>query len=150
MNKVILCGRLTKKPEVRVSQSNTTIARYTIAVDRRGKDQGTDFIQCVVFDKGADFADKYLDKGTKVIVTGRIQTGSYTDKDGKKVYTTDIIVEDQEFAESKRFAEENGTARMSDEEKEERRREKSGYGKPSTDDFMVIPDNLDDDELPFN
>lgn len=108
MNLVGLCGRLTKDPEMRVSgDGNTKIARYTLAVDRQGKDRGADFINCVVFGKGAEFADKYLHKGTKIIVTGRIQTGSYTNRDGQKVYTTDVIVNEQEFAESRQNAPES-------------------------------------------
>lgn len=109
MNKVILMGRLTKDPDVRYTQgdNSTAIARYTLAVDRRfaRKDQQdaqtADFIGIVAFGKAGEFAEKYLKKGTKVIVTGRIQTGSYTNKDGQKVYTTDVIAEDQEFCESK-------------------------------------------------
>ena len=103
MNKVILMGRLTKDTDIKTSGENK-IARYTMAVDRRfAKDgeQSADFINIVVFGKGAEFAEKYLKKGTKVVVTGRIQTGSYTNKDGQKVYTTDVIAEEQEFAESK-------------------------------------------------
>ena len=105
MNKVILMGRLTRDPEVRYSQGEqaTAIARYTLAVDRRFKrdgDQTADFIGCVAFGKLGEFAEKYLRKGTKVVVTGRIQTGSYTNKDGQKVYTTDVVVEECEFAES--------------------------------------------------
>ena len=110
MNKVILMGRLTRDPEVRYSQgeSATAIARYTLAVDRRfnrnNDENSADFIGCVAFGRSAEFAEKYLRKGTKVVVTGRIQTGSYTNKDGVKVYTTDVVVEDQEFAESKNAA----------------------------------------------
>ena len=109
MNKVILMGRLTRDPEVRYSQgeNSTAIARYTLAVDRRFKrdgDQPADFIGCVAFGKLGEFAEKYLRKGTKVVVTGRIQTGSYTNKDGQKVYTTDVVVEECEFAESKNAA----------------------------------------------
>ena len=103
MNKVILMGRLTRDPEMR-GDGTSLVARYTLAVDRRFKKEGqadADFINCVCFGKSAEFAEKYLKKGTKVVVTGRIQTGSYTDKDNKKVYTTDVIVEEQEFAESK-------------------------------------------------
>lgn len=104
MNKVILMGRLTKDPDMRGEGTNL-VARYSLAVDRRFKDNDgnyqTDFINIVVFGKGAEFAEKYLKKGIKVVVTGRIQTGSYTNKDGQKVYTTDVIAEDQEFAESK-------------------------------------------------
>ena len=105
MNKVILMGRLTKDPDVRYSQGEnaTAIARYSIAVDRRFKKEGeqtADFIGCVAFGKLGEFAEKYLRKGTKVVVTGRIQTGSYTNKDGQKVYTTDVVVEECEFAEA--------------------------------------------------
>lgn len=101
MNKWVGMGRLTKDPEIRTG--NTQVARYTLAVDRRfsNSEEKTDFINIVAFGKSAEFAEKYLKKGIKIIVTGRIQTGSYTDKDGKKVYTTDIVVEEQEFAESK-------------------------------------------------
>ena len=110
MNKVILMGRLTRDPNVRYSPRNNSqeemaIARYTLAVDRRGaKDgqQSADFISCVAFGRDGEFAEKYLKQGTKVVVTGRIQTGSYTNRDGQKVYTTDVIVEEQEFAESKK------------------------------------------------
>ncbi len=108
MNKVILMGRLTRDPDVRYSQgeSSMAIARYTLAVDRRGRrdnqdGQTADFINCVAFGRSGEFAEKYLKKGTKICVTGRIQTGSYTNKDGVKVYTTEVVVEDQEFAESK-------------------------------------------------
>lgn len=112
MNNVNLMGRLTRDPEIRVSQNGenqTTIARYTLAVDRRfarsNSDQQTaDFISCVAFGKSAEFAEKYLKQGTKIAVRGRIQTGSYTNKDGQKVYTTDVVVEEQEFAESKKDA----------------------------------------------
>ena len=105
MNKVISMGRLTRDPEVRYSQGEQAmaVARYTLAVDRRGRNQenSADFIQCVAFGKAAEFAERYLHKGTKIVLTGRIQTGSYTNKDGQRVYTTDIVAEDQEFAESK-------------------------------------------------
>ena len=108
MNKIILMGRLTRDPETRYSQgeNSTAIARYTLAVDRRFRrnndgEQTADFIGCVAFGRSAEFAEKYFRQGLKVIVTGRIQTGSYTNKEGQKVYTTDVVVEDQEFAESK-------------------------------------------------
>ena len=106
MNKVILMGRLTRDPEVRYSQgaTATAVARYTLAVDRRFKRDGeasADFINCVSFGRSAEFAEKYFRQGLKVVVTGRIQTGSYTNKDGVRVYTTDVVVEEQEFAESK-------------------------------------------------
>ena len=134
MNKVILMGRLTRDPEVRYTQgeNTTAIARYSLAVDRRfnrGNDENnTDFINIVAFGKAGEFAEKYLHKGTKVLVTGRIQTGSYTNKDGQKVYTTDVVAEDQEFAESKK-----------------------GYSPaPASDgDFMSIPEGIVE-ELPFN
>lgn len=114
MNKVILMGRLTREPDVRYTQGGNTmcIARYTLAVDRRfsrnsSDGNNADFISCVAFGKSGEFAEKYLHKGTKVAVTGRLQTGSYTNRDGVKVYTTDVIIEDQEFAESKRAAASN-------------------------------------------
>jgi len=148
MNKVILMGRLTRDPEVRYSQGENSlaIARYSLAVDRRnarsnngGDEQTADFINCVVFGKGAEFAERYLRKGTKIAVTGRIQTGSYTNKDGVKVYTTDVVVEEQEFAESKNASGDNGG--------------NGGYTRPaaggSSDGFMNIPDGIDE-ELPFN
>lgn len=113
MNKVILMGRLTRDPSVTYTSGSESkaVARYTLAVDRRYKRQGdeqtADFINCVVFGKGAEFAETYLRQGIKILVTGRIQTGSYTNKDGQKVYTTDIVVEEQEFAESKAANQEN-------------------------------------------
>lgn len=153
MNKVILMGRLTRDPEVRYSSNDNSmaIARYTLAVDRRfrrGNDgeASADFIGCVAFGKSAEFAEKYLRQGLKIVVTGRIQTGSYTNRDGQKVYTTDVVVEDQEFAESKAASMSHGDG---------------GYGAPapapsrpapsaaSGDGFMNIPDGIDE-ELPFN
>ena len=151
MNKVILMGRLTRDPEVRYSQGDNAmaIARYTIAVDRRfnrNSDEATaDFIGCVAFGKAGEFAEKYLKKGTKVIVTGRIQTGSYTNKEGQKVYTTDIVAEDQEFAESKNAAGSNGGFSGAG------NNASAGAEKPvaAGDGFMNIPDGIDE-ELPFN
>ena len=145
MNKVILMGRLTRDPEVRYSQgeNNMAIARYTLAVDRRfqkNSDQSADFISCVAFGRSAEFAEKYLKQGTKICITGRIQTGSYTNKDGVKVYTTDIVVEDQEFAESKNAAQSGGGVDFA-----------SSRPTPSAasgDGFMSIPDGIED-ELPF-
>lgn len=112
MNKTILMGRLTRDPEVRyaANDSGMAIARYTLAVDRRraaGNDgQSADFINCVAFGKTGEFAEKYFRKGTKILISGRIQTGSYTNQEGQRIYTTEVIVEDQEFAESKRASEE--------------------------------------------
>ena len=113
MNKVVLMGRLTRDPEVRYSQGDNplAIARFTLAVDRRFKrdgEQTADFINCVVFGRSAEFTEKYFHQGTKVVVSGRIQTGSYTNRDGVKVYTTEVVVEEQEFAESKAASESNG------------------------------------------
>lgn len=143
MNKIILMGRLTRDPEVRWtqgahSQEQMCIARYTLAVDRRQKDGGADFPQIVSFGKAAEFAEKYFRKGTKIIVTGRIQTGSYTNRDGVKVYTTEVVVEDQEFAESKAASE--GSAARGNEQTP-----------PETDEngFMRIPDGIEE-ELPFS
>ena len=109
MNKVILMGRLTRDPEVRYSQGERSmaIARYTLAVDRRGRrnqegsEQTADFIPCVAFDRAGEFAEKYFRQGMRVLISGRIQTGSYTNRDGQKVYTTEVIIEEQEFADSK-------------------------------------------------
>ena len=141
MNKVILMGRLTRDPEIRYAnnENNTCIANYILAVDRRFKrdgDQTADFIGCVAFGKLGEFAEKYLRKGTKVVVTGRIQTGSYTNKDGQKVYTTDVVVEDQEFAESKSAATNTPSRPES--------------GQMLGDGYMAIPDGVDDEGLPFN
>lgn len=138
MNKVILTGRLTRDPEIRYAQQNdTAIARYTLAVDRiiKTTDQSADFIRCVAFNKPAEFAEKYLRKGIKIAITGRIQTGSYTDRDGRKVYTTDVVVENQEFCES----------RNASSSSEPSPQPSSNYA----DKFMNIPDGIDD-ELPFN
>ena len=150
MNKVILMGRLTRDPDIRYSQGadgSTAIARYTVAVDRRrktngdGTEQTADFIGCVAFGRSAEFAEKYLHQGTKVIVTGRIQTGNYTNKDGQKVYTTEVIVEEQEFAESKASASSNEATYAPS------RPEPSAA---AGDGFMNIPDGVEDEGLPFN
>lgn len=101
MNRVILIGRLTKDPDVRRTQDGKCIASYTLAVDRRGKNKDADFISCKAWEGRGEFAEQYLHKGMKIAVTGHIQTGKYTDKDGKTVYTTDVIVEDHEFCEKK-------------------------------------------------
>ena len=149
MNKVILRGRLTRDPEVRYSQGDNSmaIARYTLAVDRRfnrnnNDENSADFIGCVAFGKSGEFAEKYFRKGTKVLVTGRIQTGSYTNRDGVKVYTTDVVVEDQEFAESKNSNSGSGSSFMGGGSSAP---QPSGAG----DGFMNIPDGIDE-ELPFN
>ena len=138
MNKVIEIGRLVKDPEIRYSQgaSSTCIARYTLAVDRKFKQEGqptADFINCIAFGKLGEFAEKYLHKGVKIAVTGRIQTGSYTNKDGQKVYTTDVVVEEQEFCESKSQPNSQPQPAQSNDNS-----------------WMSIPDNLDDSSLPFN
>lgn len=149
MNKVILMGRLTRDPEVRYSQGDNSmaIARYTLAVDRRfnrnnNDENSADFIGCVAFGKSGEFAEKYFRKGTKVLVTGRIQTGSYTNRDGVKVYTTDVVVEDQEFAESRNSNSGSGSSFMGGGSSAP---QPSGAG----DGFMNIPDGIDE-ELPFN
>ena len=143
MNKVILMGRLTRDPEVRYSQGESAmaVARFTLAVDRRFRrdDASTDFIGCVAFGRNAEFIEKYFRQGTKALITGRIQTGSYTNKDGQKVYTTDVVVEDQEFAESKSAQSESGFQSAS------RPQPSAAIG----DGFMNIPDGIDE-ELPFN
>ena len=151
MNKVILMGRLTRDPDVRYSQGEnpSAIARYTLAVDRRfvRRDnpdaQTADFIGCVAFGRAGEFAERYLKKGTKICVTGRIQTGSYTNKDGVKVYTTDVVVEDQEFAESKN-AQGAGSASQN-----APAFDGGATGpQPADDGFMNIPDGIEE-ELPF-
>lgn len=143
MNKVILLGRLTRDPELRYTQGEESmaIARYTLAVERRfnrNGEQTADFINCVAFGKSAEFAEKYFRQGFKVAVVGRIQTGSYTNRDGNKVYTTDVIIEEQDFAESKR-----SSAGESN--------QPGGRPSPadaSADGFMKIPEDIEDD-LPF-
>ena len=156
MNRVILMGRLTRDPELRYSQGERAmaIARYTLAVDRRGRrsqdgnEQTADFINCVAFDRQGEFAEKYFRQGMRVLVSGRIQTGSYVNRDGQKVYTTDIIVDDQEFADSKGAAADMSGYR-------------GGYQQPAQpqqpapsstigDGFMNIPDGVEDEGLPFN
>lgn len=137
MNRCILIGRLVKDPDVRYSQGQEpmAIARYTLAVDRaikKDREQTADFISCVAFGKNGEFAEKYLHKGTKIAIEGRIQTGSYTDKEGRKVYTTDIVVEHHEFCESRSSS---GA---------------SGNSTPDADGFVNVPDSVDDEALPFN
>ena len=157
MNKVILMGRLTRDPEVRYSQGESplAIARYTLAVDRRfnrnGDDATTDFINCVAFGKSGEFAERYLRKGTKIAVTGRIQTGSYTNKDGVKVYTTEVIVEDQEFAESKSEFEANRGSYQQNSYQQQNNYQQSAPSPAADvgDGFMNIPDGIDE-ELPFS
>lgn len=146
MNKVILMGRLTRDPETRYTQANGSqeslcVARYTLAVDRRGSrsegQQSADFISCVAFGRAGEFAEKYFRKGTKITVSGRIQTGSYTNRDGQRVYTTDVVIEEQKFAESK------GNASGSNQQ------EQSSPYPTDENGFMNIPDGIDE-ELPFN
>ena len=148
MNKVILMGRLTRDPEVRYSQGENAlaIARYTLAVDRRAArregEPTADFINCVAFGRSAEFAERYLRQGTKIVVSGRIQTGSYTNRDGQKVYTTEVVVEESEFAESKA----SGAAPSNN------NYQASPAPSPRADigdGFMNIPDGIDE-ELPFN
>lgn len=137
MNKVISMGRLTREPEIRYSQGDkpVAVARYTLAVNRKYKNNGqeeADFISCISFGKTAEFAEKYLHQGTKIVVSGRIQTGSYMNKDGQKVYTTDVVVEEVEFAESKSSS-----------------AQRPEPSQAAGDGFMSIPDGIDE-ELPFN
>ena len=147
MNKVVLMGRLVRDPDIRYSngKNEMAIARFTLAVDRRFKrdgEQNADFINCISFGKSAEFAEKYLKKGIKLVVTGRIQTGSHTNRDGNKVYTTDVVVEEQEFAESKKVSEANSGSGQNC-------RQSAGYPEPGSNGFMNIPDGIDE-ELPFN
>lgn len=143
MNKVVLMGRLTRDPEVRYTtgEKPTAIARYTLAVDRRFKKEGqqnADFITCVAFGRDGEFAEKYLKQGTKVCISGRIQTGSYTNRDGHKVYTTDIVVEEYDFAESKKNDKRDG----------ENEKVESPVEAVKDDEWMSVPENLEE-ELPF-
>lgn len=144
MNKVILMGNITRDPMIRYSEGSEPIcvARYTLAVDRRtgksGGQQAADYIQCVAFGKKGEFAEKYLRQGMKIAITGRIQTGSYTDRDGRKVYTTEVIVDEHEFAESK----------ANSEQRQQEQRENGGC-EDAGDGFMNIPDGIDE-ELPFS
>ena len=156
MNKVILMGRLTRDPEVRYSQGEnaTAVARYTLAVDRRfnrnNDEQTADFINCVAFGRSGEFAEKYLHKGTKIAITGRIQTGSYTNKDGVRVYTTDVVVEDQEFAESKSEFEANrGSYQQNSYQQNSYQQPAPSPGADVGDGFMNIPDGIEE-ELPFS
>ena len=140
MNSVQLAGRLTRDPEVRYSQGEKSIAiaRYTLAVDRKFKKEGeqsADFISCVAMGKNGEFAEKYLKQGTKIAIEGRIQTGSYTNKDGNKVYTTDVIVEGHEFCESK--------------SSQNQSQQNNNSPVPNSDGFISIPDGIEN-ELPFN
>lgn len=138
MNKVILMGRLTRDPEVRyASGDNLAIARYTLAVDRRFRRDGeatADFINCVTFGRAAEFAEKYLRQGTKIAVSGRIQTGSYTNRDGHKVYTTEVVVDEQEFAEGKNAGSDSSRPQPAPE--------------TDPDGFMNIPEGIEE-EMPF-
>lgn len=146
MNKVILMGRLTREPDVRYSQNSDgsmAVARYTLAVDRRrartnsdGAEQTADFISCVAFGRQGEFAEKYLHQGTKIAITGRIQTGSYTNKDGQRVYTTDVVVEEQEFCESKQNQQSSGIIQPN--------------SNVDSNGFMSIPDGDESEGLPFN
>ena len=154
MNKVILMGRLTRDHEVRYSagENALAIARFTLAVDRRFRRDGeatADFINCVAFGRSAEFAEKYFRQGLKIAVTGRIQTGSYTNRDGQRVYTTDVIVEDQEFAESKAASEGSGMSRPSAPSPRAAAPMPAPNQASAGDGFMNIPDGIDE-ELPFN
>lgn len=140
MNNVTLIGRLVRDPEVRTSQSGATVGRYTLAVDRRFKRDGeptADFISCISFGKAAEFAERYLAKGIKIAVSGRIQTGSYTNREGQKIYTTDVVIESQEFVESKSANEASRGGRPQEPPVEA---DENG--------FMTVPDGLEE-ELPF-
>lgn len=147
MNKVILMGRLTRDQEIRYAnnENNTCIANYTLAVDRgfkrQGDEQTADFIRCVAMGKGGEFAEKYLHQGTKIVVEGRIQTGSYTNKDGQKIFTTEVWVESQEFAESKAASAQNGHQNAS-------APTRPNVAQNDSDGFMNIPDAIEE-ELPF-
>lgn len=139
MNSVQLVGRLTRDPEVRYTEGGTSIARFALAVDRKFKSENgptADFPNCVAFGKTAEFIEKYFHQGMRMGCNGRIQTGSYTNNDGQKIYTTDIVIESCEFVESKKNSTESANT------------ESGGFGDPGPDGFMNIPDDIDE-ELPF-
>ena len=155
MNRAILMGRLTRDPEVRYSNGERpmAIARYTLAVDRRGRrgqsgdqQQTADFIPCVAFDRAGEFAEKYFRQGMRVLVSGRIQTGSYTNRDGQKVYTTEVIVDEQEFADSKANNEQPALSQQ----RQSNQRGGFSANQMQTEGFMNIPDGIEDEGLPFN
>lgn len=163
MNKVILMGRLTRNPDIRYSQGerSTCVARYTLAVNRRFKregDQDADFISCVAFGRQGEFAERYLKQGTKIVISGRIQTGSYTNRDGVKVYTTDVVVEEQDFAESKAAAssysggyqapEAPAASQPEPQNPDLQPKDRPDPDKASAEGFMTIPEGIED-ELPF-
>lgn len=156
MNKAILMGRLTRNPDIRYTQGEkpVCIARYTLAVDRRFKrdgEQEADFISCVAFGRQAEFAEKYLQKGTKIVISGRIQTGSYTNREGARIYTTDIVVEEQDFAESKATAagsNPESRAASAGSEAPKQKEETAANQPPLQDGFMTIPEGIED-KLPF-
>lgn len=152
MNKVVLVGRLTRNPEVRYSQGEkpTAVARYTLAVDRRIKREGSptaDFIPCVVIGKSAEFAEKYFRQGMRVAISGNIQTGSYTNKDGVKIYTTEVYVEEQEFAESRS---EHSSGSAPAQSQNAPTQTATPAQSADANGFMNIPDGIDDEDLPFN
>ena len=156
MNKVILMGRLTRDPDIRYTQGDNSmaIARYTLAVDRRRANadgqREADFISCVSFGKQAEFAERYLHQGTKVAAQGRIQTGSYTNKDGQKVYTTDVVVDDLEFAESKSASENRGGSSYSGRGAGQQSGGSQAAVGEGFEGFMNIPEGIEDEGLPFN
>ncbi len=172
MNKVILMGRLTRDPDIRYSQNDNqiSVARFTLAVDRRFKrdaDQTADFISCVAFGKTAEFFERFMKQGTKVVVEGRIQTGSYTRQDGQKVYTTDVVVENAEFAESKAAASGNAGGYQPQQQAYQQPAPQQAYQQPAPqqsyqqpapapaaeaagEGFMNIADGLEDEGLPFH
>lgn len=137
MNRVILVGRLTRDPDIRYMQTdNTPIARYSLAVDRQAKNKETDFINCIAFGKNAEFAEKYLNKGTKILVEGRIQTGSYTNNNGQKVYTTDVVIDRHEFVESRQSAQASAPQQQ--------------YNEGFVNDGFMNVDYATEEGLPFN
>ena len=154
MNCTILMGRLTRDPEIRYSQTGTAVARYTLAVNRRySKDgePGADFINCIAFGKSAEFAEKYFRKGLKIVIRGRIQTGSYTNKDGATVYTTDVVIEEQNFAESKAAAQNAGVVQFHPQAEQTQTQPQEQTNNSDPNDFITIPiDEFEDDGLPFN
>lgn len=154
MNCVILMGRLTRDPEIRYSQTGTAVARYNLAVNRRYSregEPGADFLNCIAFGKSAEFAEKYFRKGLKIVIRGRIQTGSYTNRDGATVYTTDVVIEEQNFAESKAAAQNAGVVQFQPQAEQSQTQPQEQTNNSEPNDFITIPiEEFEDDGLPFN
>ena len=154
MNTVVLMGRLTRDPEIRYSQTGTAVARFNLAVNRRFSregEPGADFINCIAFGKSAEFAEKYFRIGLKIVIRGRIQTGSYTNRDGATIYTTDVVIEEQNFAESKAAAQNAGVVQFQPQAEQPQTQPQEQTKNSDSNEFVTIPiEEFEDDGLPFN